>query len=153
ELPTTVDCALLAVADERLEAALGAVVAADIPSAVIFGGVLQGHDPDSLPERLRRIARETGTTLLGGNCIGFYNTVDRFFVSGYPMSEPPPSGGIAIVSHSGSSFSAFANSGRGLRCSYLISPGQELTHTAADYIDFLLDQHETRVIGLFLETV
>ncbi len=66
---------------------------------------------------------------------------------------PPDCGGIAVISHSGSSFSAFANSGRGLRFSYLISPGQELTHTAADYIDFLLDQPETRAIGLFLETV
>lgn len=153
ELPGEVDCALLAVADERLEAALAGVAEARIPAAVIFGGLPRPDDPDSLTERLRRIAREAGIGLLGGNCMGFYNAVDRLFVSGYPVAAAPECGGVAVISHSGSSFSAFANSGRGLRYSYLISPGQELTHTAADYIEFLLDQPETRVIGLFLETV
>src|SRR4051794_2284883 len=52
ELPPEVDCALLAVADERLEVALRDVAAVGIPAAVIFGGLATSQDPDSLPERL-----------------------------------------------------------------------------------------------------
>ena len=153
ELPDRVDCALLAVADERLEQALHEVAAAKIPGAVIFGGLpAPGLEPP-LPERLGRIAREAGVALLGGNAMGFYNYRDRLFVSGYPPPERPPAGGIAVISHSGSSFSAFANNGRGLRFSYVISPGQELVLTAADYLRFLCTQEETHVIGLFLESV
>ncbi len=150
-LPERVDLALLAVADERLTAALTSVVDAGIPATVVFGAIPIPGASDSLPDRLQGIAREAGTLLLGGNCMGFYNYHDRLFVSGFPIRERAPAGGIAIVSHSGSSFSALANSGRDLRFSYIISPGQELVLTAADYVHFLIDQPETRVIGLFLE--
>ena len=153
DLPQRVDCALLAVADERLESALAAAAGARVPTAVIFGGLPLPGDASPLPERLRRIARNAGMALLGGSSMGFYNVADRLFVSGYPLRERAAAGGIAVVSHSGSSFSALANSGRGLRFSYVISPGQELTHTVADHLRFLIDQPETRVIALFLETV
>jgi acyl-CoA synthetase (NDP forming) len=153
DLPGLVDCAVLAVADERLEGALQEVAAARIPAAVVFGGIPTPGKGAALPDRLRRIAEDSGVALLGGNAMGFYNARDRLYVSGYPLQGRADAGGIAIVSHSGSSFSALANSGRGLRFSYLISPGQELILTAADYLQFLLEQPETRVIGLFLETV
>jgi acyl-CoA synthetase (NDP forming) len=153
DLPERVDCAVLAVADERLEAALEATVAASIPAAVIFGGLPVPGERQSLPDRLRRIANEGRIALLGGNAMGFYNYQDRLFVSGYPLQERAPAGTIAVITHSGSSFSALANSGRGLRFSYVISPGQELTLTAADYLHFVLEQPETRVVGLFLEAV
>lgn len=153
DLPERVDLAILAIADERLEPALHSVVAAGIPAAVVFGAIPVPGEAHSLPDRLRRIAAEAGIALLGGNCMGFYNYRDRLFISGYPVHERSPAGGIAFVSHSGSSFSALANSGRGLRFSYAISPGQELVLTAADYLRFLVEQPETRAIGLFLESV
>jgi acetate---CoA ligase (ADP-forming) len=182
DLPEPVDCALLAVADERLEEALRAVGEAGIPSAVVFGALAVAASPHPnpapmgmeegictgetgsgpgeqveralpLPDRLRSIATEGEIALLGGNAMGFYNTVDRLFVSGYPPAEPLPEGRIAFISHSGSTFSAFANNRRGLCFSYLISPGQELILTAADYLRFALAQPETRVVALFLEAV
>ncbi|MFN8590258.1 MAG: acetate--CoA ligase family protein [Thermomicrobiales bacterium] len=152
-LPEPVDCALLAVSDARVEESLRAVAEARIPAAVIFGGLPVPGDESPLPERLRAIAGEAGITLLGGNAMGFYNAVDRLYVSGYPPQTRPPADGIGFISHSGSTFSAFANNQRGLRFSYLISPGQELVLTAADFLWFLLEQPETRVVGLFLETV
>ncbi|MCA9880361.1 MAG: acetate--CoA ligase family protein [Thermomicrobiales bacterium] len=153
DLPERVDCAVLAVGDARLEESLRAVAAAGIPAAVIFGAMPVPGDPDPLPARLSAIAREAGLALLGGNCMGFYNAVDRLYVSGFPARERGEAGGIAFVSHSGSSFSALANSGRDFRFSWLISPGQELALTAADYLRFLVRQPETRVVGLFLESV
>jgi acyl-CoA synthetase (NDP forming) len=202
DLPERVDCALLAVGDERLEAALRAVAEAGIAAAVVFGGSSphpnrhpEGTRPSAVgegsaagdwlskreaaspetphavnppspiamgeggrgvrvhPDRLRRIASDANLALLGGNAMGFYNCVDRLFVSGYPPAAPLPAGGIALISHSGSAFSAFANNRRGLRCSYLISPGQELMLSTADYLWFVLEQPETRVVGVFLEAV
>ncbi len=85
--------------------------------------------------------------------VGYYNAVDRLYIPGFPVQERAPAGGIAFVSHSGSAFSAMANSGRDFRFSWVISPGQELAVTAADYLRFLVQQPETRVVGLFLESV
>lgn len=152
-LPEPVDCAVLAVGDERLEETLSSVVERGIPSAVLFGAAPRPGVTAALPERLGKIAREAGVALLGGNCMGFCNYRDRLFVSGYPVYERGPAGGIAVISHSGSAFSALANSGRGLRFSFAISPGQELVLSVADYLHFLIARPETRVMGLFLETV
>jgi acyl-CoA synthetase (NDP forming) len=40
-----------------------------------------------------------------------------------------------------------------MRFNLAISPGQELATTAADFMDYALDQPTTRVVGLILETV
>ena len=153
DLPERVDCAVLAVGDARLEENLRAAIAAGIPAAVIFGAMPDPGSTDPLPERLRDLAQQAGMALLGGNCMGFYNAADRLYISGYPVRERAPAGGIAFVSHSGSAFSAMANSGRDFRFSWVISPGQELAVTAADYLRFLVQQPETRAVGLFLESV
>ena len=42
---------------------------------------------------------------------------------------------------------------RGLRFNYLVSSGNEIVTTLADYIQHALADPETRVVGLFLETV
>ncbi len=154
DLPARPDCALLAVADERLPAALAAVADAEIPASVVFAG-MPAPLPDGtpLPERLREIARAGNVALLGGNAMGFFNYRDGLFAAGYPPAERNPAGGIAIVSHSGSAFSALANARRGLRLGWAMSPGQELVVSVADCLRFVLRQPGTRVVGLFLETV
>lgn len=153
DLPEPVDCAVLAVSDARLEENLRAAISAGVPAAVVFGAMPEPLNPVPLPARLQALAQEAGMALLGGNCMGYYNAVDRLYISGYPVRERAPAGGIAFVSHSGSAFSAMANSGRDFGFSWIVSPGQELAVTAADYLRFLTEQPETRAVGLFLESV
>jgi acyl-CoA synthetase (NDP forming) len=49
EVPEAVDCAILAVADERLEAALESAVVAGAHSAVIFGSAVEDTAADRAP--------------------------------------------------------------------------------------------------------
>jgi acyl-CoA synthetase (NDP forming) len=85
--------------------------------------------------------------------MGFFNFSDRLFLTGYPYHRPPDAGVISFITHSGSTLSAVAKNTRGMNFNYVISPGQELVVTAADYLTFVVRQWETRVVGLFLETV
>ena len=64
-----------------------------------------------------------------------------------------PAGPIALVSHSGSAFSALLRSHRRLGFALAVSSGQELVTTAADYLGYALDQPETGVVALLLETM
>jgi acyl-CoA synthetase (NDP forming) len=84
--------------------------------------------------------------------MGFLNLADGIFVGGWPYKPPPPRGSIGFITHSGSSYSAFALNQRQLALSHLISAGQEIVTTAADYMHFLLSRPEVRVIGCILET-
>jgi acyl-CoA synthetase (NDP forming) len=60
---------------------------------------------------------------------------------------------VAVVSHSGSVFSALLHNRRGLRFNLVVSAGNELVTSAAAYLDHALDLPGTRVAALFLETV
>ena len=154
-IPTPVDCAILAVADNRLESALEAAAASGARSAVIFGTAIEEAPAGPLPltDRLAAIARSAGMAMCGGNCMGFLNLVDNVMVGGWPYRPPPKRGHIGLITHSGSSYSGFALSGRQLRMSHMISSGQELATSSADYLEFLLTEDETRVVGCILETV
>jgi acyl-CoA synthetase (NDP forming) len=157
DLPEPVDLAVLAVPNAALEAQLGAAAAAGIPAAVIFASCVD--DPPAPPrtpplaERLAAIARDAGMAVCGGNGMGFFNLEQRLRVCGYP--EPPEleAGPVALVSHSGSVFSALLHNRRGLRFNLVVSAGNELVTGAAAYLDHALDLPGTRVVALFLETV
>ncbi len=89
--------------------------------------------------------------LMGASCMGFFNFTDNLFLTGYPYHQKPAPGTIAFITHSGSTFSAVTKNNRDMRFNYVISPGQELGLTASDYLKFVVQQPETRVVGLFLE--
>ena len=150
DLPGPVDLAVLAVPNAALEAQLRAAAAAGIPAAVIFASCL---DPPDLAERLAAIAREAGMAVCGGNGMGFFNLEQSLRVCGYPEPADLAAGPVAVVSHSGSVFSALLHNDRGLRFNLVVSAGNELVTSAAAYLDHALDLPGTRVVALFLETV
>jgi acetate---CoA ligase (ADP-forming) len=94
-----------------------------------------------------------GMPVCGAGCMGFANVSHDLRALGYLERSPLTPGGIALITHSGSMFSALLRSHRRLEYSFAVSSGQELVTTTADYLNWILDQPETRVIGLFLETI
>jgi acyl-CoA synthetase (NDP forming) len=154
DLPEAPDMVVIAVADHRLEAALQDVVAAGAKSAVIFGGANLVEDiRNPLPARLKALAKEANLPVCGGNCMGFYNLDHSLLATFANTPYATRTGGITLLSHSGSSWSALTlNDGR-LGFNLSVSAGQELTVGIADYLDYAVEQPSTKVVGLILETV
>jgi acyl-CoA synthetase (NDP forming) len=153
-LPGPVDLAVLAVANVRLEAALQEAIRCGARSAVIFASCyVQGDGTPPLTKRLAALADAAALPICGGNCMGFYNDTAKVWICGFPSQRTPQEGHIALISHAGSVFGALAHNDPRLKFNLVVSAGQELATSAADYFDYALDQPETRVIGLFLETV
>ena len=150
ELPGPVDLAVLAVPNAALEAQLATAAGLGIPAAAIFASCLE---PEGLVERLRAIAAGAGMAVCGGNGMGFFNLEQSLRVCGYPEPKDLEPGPVAVVSHSGSVFSALLHNARGLRFNLVVSAGNELVTSAAAYLDHALDLPSTRVAALFLETV
>ena len=153
DLPDAPDLIVLSVRNERLEQAMTEAVAIGAGGAVVFasGFLAEDRDPPLL-SRLAAIARDAGMPVCGGNCMGFYNDLDGVWVCGFPSTRQRNPGGIALIAHSGSVFGALAHNDPRLRLALAISPGQEFTTTAADYIDYAVERPEVKVIGLFMET-
>lgn len=153
-LPHPVDCVAMAIADKALPHNLELAAAAQARSALMFGRAYGASDDGrELMPTLSAIAQAGNMQLCGANCMGYVNLQDRLQMTGFPFSTLSEPGHVALVSHSGSTWSGIVGNLRQLRFNYAISAGQELVTGVADYVDFLVDQASTRVICLVLETV
>ncbi|HVW57886.1 MAG TPA: acetate--CoA ligase family protein [Rhizobiaceae bacterium] len=152
-LPEQVDHVVLGLGNEQLESGLRDAVSHGAKAVTIFASCdVTGTPDDGLADRLIAIAREAGIVMCGGNCMGFSNPGIGLRVVGYAGAIAMKPGGIAFITQSGSAFGALAYNDPRLKFSLCVSSGREFTTTAADYLDWTLDQPETRVVGLFLET-
>ncbi len=153
-VPEPVDLALLAVPDSALEAQLDAAACTRARSAVIFGNAFDlpsGHP--GLRDRLAATATQAGMAVCGAGCMGFVNVARGLRAVGYIEPDPLPAGPVALITHSGSVFSALLRARRGFGFSLAVSSGQELVTTAAEYARYALSLPETRVLALVLEAI
>jgi len=153
DLPETPDLLIFAVGDHRVEASLDEAIACGIPAAVIMSGLHLDDDPaPGLRERVRRKVHEAGMLLCGANGMGFYNVRDRVWACGFDSRHHAPPGNAALISHSGSGMCGIIDCEARLRINVAVSTGNELAVTMDEYLDFVLDLPETKVVGLFVET-
>lgn len=155
DLPGVVDVAVIAVANARLEEQMELAARCGIGAAVIYASAFEKSEDGQPPltERLAAVARGSGIAVCGGNGMGLVNTAHRLRLCGYLLPRDLGPGPVSIVSHSGSTFSALLHNDRGLRFGLAVSPGQELTVTSADYLDYCTRLEGTRVVGLMLEEI
>jgi len=153
DLPETPDLAVFAVSDQRIEAALDEAIAAGIPAAVIQSTLVIDDDVDPpLKERMQRKLRDAGMLVCGANGMAFYNVRDHVWTCGFDSASHEAPGNVALISHSGSGMSGIIDCDERLRVNVAVSTGNELSVTMDEYLDFVLDLPETRVVGLFIET-
>jgi len=154
EVPFAPDLVLLGVGNRLLEEQMVAAAERGARGVVVFASGLE--DPPREPpltERLRRIAREAGMVVCGGNCMGFADIERRLRALAFEERADLEPGGITWISHSGSAFTALLHAERGVRFNLTVSAGQELTTTMADYMNYALERESTRAVALYLETV
>ncbi|HXZ71314.1 MAG TPA: CoA-binding protein, partial [Streptosporangiaceae bacterium] len=157
DLPETVDLVLLGVPDSALAEQLSLAAERGDRSAVIFGGAYElpavAPGTAGLRARLADTARAAGMALCGAGCMGFVNVAYGLRAVGYIEPDPLPAGPVALITHSGSVFSALLRSRRELGFTLAVSSGQELVTPAAAYARYALSLPQTRVLGLVLEAI
>jgi acyl-CoA synthetase (NDP forming) len=154
DLPEPVDLALLGVPDAALAGQLELAGQGHARAAVIFGGAYDvAGQPPGLRDRLAAIAGQAGLAVCGAGCMGFVNVARGLRATGYVEPDPLPAGPVALVTHSGSVFSAMLRTRRALGFTVAVSSGQELVTTAAAYAEYALGLPQTRVLALVLEAI
>jgi acyl-CoA synthetase (NDP forming) len=150
-----VDAALLMVPVEAIPETFLDLERAGIRNAVILtsGFAEMGPEGAARQAELARLAKLSGITVLGPNCLGFINLVDRvpIWTIAIPTDQTGP---VAIVSQSGALATYIAGyAGRqGIGLSYVVSTGNEADLNVARVAEHLADDPATKVIALFLET-
>lgn len=160
-LPEAPDHVGVVIAADRVIDVLRDCHAIGVQCATVFTagfaetGTEQGR---RLQDDLVRFTRETGLRVMGPNCNGPVNFVDRFsFSAGYAvssLSEPP--GNVGLVSQSGGLGQTnvmWRAVKAGVRMSYQASCGNEADLTVIDFARFMLEGDKTDVVMMALEAI
>jgi acetate---CoA ligase (ADP-forming) len=152
ELPELADCAVLAVAADKIVATMEEGVAHGLRAAVVFAsGFAELGDAGRARQRaLQALCARTGIVLCGPNCLGLVNVHKRVALYSSAVPEGMRDGGLAVISHSGSACIALSTLGR-FGLSFLVSVGNAAVLDLPDYLEYLAHDSETRVAALFIE--
>ena len=149
DLPERPDHVVLSVANDRVEKAAAEALVLGARALTLFAEL-----PDQAQrERIGTMVREAGAIICGPNSMGLHSIANGLRLSPFPAPLDLTPGGIGLIAQSGSIMGALAHNDRRLRFSQLVSTGSETVLTAADYLIWMLNQPETRTVGLFLEAV
>ena len=154
-----VDHAFIMVPAPAVSEAIAQCCEKKVPVVTIFsdGFAETGAAGRAQQEALLKLARASGVRLLGPNCIGLLDMHSHLVLSVNAVLEHAEirSGATAIVSQSGSMMGALMSRGlgRGVGFSKLVSVGNESDLAVGEITDMLVDDADTRVILLFMETI
>jgi len=159
DAPGDIDHAFIMVPTAQVEDALEQCAARGVPVATVYsdGFAEAGADGAERERRLIGRARALGVRLIGPNSIGLVNVANgsTLTVNAALEMEALPRGGASVVSQSGTIIGTLLSRGaaRGLGFAKLVSVGNEADLGVGELVDLLVDDADTRVILLFLETI
>lgn len=154
-----VDHAFIMVPAQSVPEAIAQCCEKRVPVATIFsdGFAETGAAGRQRQDELLKLARASGVRLLGPNCIGLLDMHSHLVLSVNAVLEHAQvkPGATAIVSQSGSMMGSLMSRGmgRGTGFSKLVSVGNESDLAVGEITDLLVDDVDTRVILLFMETI
>ncbi len=152
-LPSDIDLAVIASGAARVSAELEAAISLGVRSAFVMANTsVDDGAGRPVTDRVDELATAAGIPLLGPNSLGYVNFARGTAVTWTPATETRP-GPVAFVSQSGSTYSYANNLDPRLRFSITAHAGQELSVGVADLIRYAVSLQETRVIGVYLETL
>ncbi|HEY6254393.1 MAG TPA: acetate--CoA ligase family protein [Xanthobacteraceae bacterium] len=158
DLPEKPDHVVVLVPGAAAAATITEAGQAGARSATVFssgfgeGGDAQGR---ALGGTLRRAIADAGIAVSGPNCNGNLAAPGRLLTIPDDRIRALTRGPAAILGQSGGVIMALyrALASRAVAVSYALTTGNELGLCSADYIRYLVDDPEIRVIGCFIEAI
>lgn len=120
--------------------------------ALASGFSESGPEGAALQKEIAAYAKENNLLLLGPNCIGILNMFDHSATYSVAINPKIQPGNVSVVMQSGAILMGLANSARfGIR--YLISCGNQAALEVSDFIGYLAEDKQTKVIVTFIEGI
>ncbi|WMM24366.1 acetate--CoA ligase family protein [Tissierella sp. MB52-C2] len=103
-------------------------------------------------KELINTCEELGIALLGPNCGGFINYIDDVYSFAFVAEKRDRKGTVGLVSQSGQLCLSLMDNPKG-KFSYVISSGNSSVVKVEEYLDYLVDDEDTKVVAAYLEGV
>lgn len=160
ELPEGIDCAVLAIPRPFVLDTVRQLAARKCGAVVIYSAGFSEAGEEGMrdQEELARIAQEHGIVIEGPNCLGCTNYVERVpltFVETNMRTPPKGTRAVGIASQSGALAAVLATAlhPRDLYVSTSVSTGNEAASGVEDYVEWLVDDEDTHVIAMYVESL
>ena len=157
-LPEKPDHVVMLTPAQHVPDGLAAAAHAGARSATVFAsgfGEDGAADGKALASRLAAVVDETGIAVSGPNCTGNIIAANRLVTLVDHRALDVAPGPVALVGQSGGVL-LYANhilADRGIHIGWLITSGNEVGLSCADYIAYLAEQPEAKVIFCYLESI
>jgi len=153
--PEPADAVVVAIPAEQVPGVLTAAVDGGVRGAIVLSSGFAEAGPAGRERQaaLERLAAERGLLICGPNCYGVFNIRLASAMFSADLAELR-AGRVAVVSQSGGFSHAIAEHlmrQRAVGISYIVSCGNQAGVGVEDYVDFLVDDEDTAVIGVHVE--
>ena len=155
EVPESVDLMVICTSQKTVIPLLKEGAAKGCGGAVIFAsgyGEVGTDEGRANEKELMETARELGIAVMGPNCAGFVNYVDNVQAFAFISDKRDRKGSVGVVSQSGQLCLSLMDC-PGMRFSYSISAGNGKIVQMEDYMDFLVEDENTKVVSVYIEGV
>ena len=155
EVPESVDLMVICTSQKTVIPLLKEGAAKGCGGAVIFAsgyGEVGTDEGRTNEKELMETARELGIAVMGPNCAGFVNYVDNVQAFAFISDKRDRKGSVGVVSQSGQLCLSLMDC-PGMRFSYSISAGNGKIVQMEDYMDFLVEDANTKVVSVYIEGV
>jgi acyl-CoA synthetase (NDP forming) len=157
-LPEPIDVALMLIPAAAIPDMLAEGAAHGLKCGLIFAARF-GEDGNAegiaRAQTVKALCESTGLRVSGPNCMGALAIREKQLL--YPASRVRvlPPGPVGVVFQSGGTFMYWLQQAavRGLGFSYAVSSGNELNLDLADFVNFLIEDEDTKVITCMVEGV
>jgi acetate---CoA ligase (ADP-forming) len=161
DIPGTVDLAIVFVPAKQVLPSIEECVAKGIPGVMIeSGGFAEtGSDGRSMQKQLVDIAQKTGIRLWGPNCMGLVDAVNGnvfSFMEAAAVKKGFTPGSVSLIVQSGMLSAGYlvdimSNGIMGI--SKVCSVGNKIDVDESDLLAYFINDPDTSVIGLYLESI
>ena len=157
DVPRSVDLAVIAVPAQIVPTVMKECVEKGVKTAVIISaGFREAGGGEKLEEEVLRIARQGGIRFVGPNCFGIINPFSNLSTTGLMslyITPYVPKGSVAVITQSGNlgTFMLKLAFERGFGISKFVSSGNEADLHFEDYLEYMAEDPDTKIIVGYVE--
>jgi len=153
DIPQGPDLVVIVVPPPSVNAVIRECVSKGVGAGIVItaGFAELGGEGARLQNEMVDIARRGSMALVGPNCNGIMNPWEKLHIQFVEFFAPP--GPIAVVAQSGNVLDSVVRQVmlRGMGCSLCIASGNEADLHIEDYLEYLADDPQTKVILSYIE--
>ena len=156
EIPVKIDLAIVVVPKQFVETTIDELLAKNVKAIVLITAGFKeiGKEGEELENKIVEKIKNSGARMVGPNCMGIINTLDKIKLNATFVAEKPETGSTGFLSQSGALGAAVLNSLRetDIKFAHFISVGNKADVNENDLLDFWQNDGNIKTLTFYLES-